>query len=86
MPRARSAPTNLSVDNIDLQRFTTNREPVSDIDLDFSVPIGFASVDFSSQDLDFSENRDSVTPTSAVSEFFYQKRGNSLKFIKIHLI
>lgn len=73
VPRARSAPTNLSIDNIDLQRPSTSRDSVSD-DLDFSTPIRFASVDLSSQDMDFSitsdSGRDSLTPTSAVSENF----------------
>lgn len=68
VPRARSAPTNLSIDNIDLQRPSTSRDSVSD-DLDFSTPIRFASVDLSSQDMDFSitsdSGRDSLTPTSA---------------------
>lgn len=76
VPRARSAPTNLSIDSIDFQRSSTSQDLVSD-DLDFSTPIGFASVDLSSQDLDFSiasdSSRDSLTPTSAVSEIFYQK-------------
>lgn len=73
VPRARSAPTNLSIDNIDLQRPSTSRDSVSG-DLDFSTPIRFASVDLSSQDMDFSitsdSGRDSLTPTSAVSENF----------------
>lgn len=80
MPRVRSAPTNLSLDNIDLQRSTTSRDrdPVPD-DHDLSVSMGFASVDLSNQDLDFLDgNRDSVTPTSAVSNIQSELRSRKI--------
>lgn len=66
MPRARSTPTNLSIDGIDLQRSATGPETVLE-DHDSSNPLGFSSIDLSGQDLDFTTVADSNTPTSAVS-------------------
>lgn len=74
--RARSSPTNLSVENIDLQnrgsRSSFSRNSVSDDSHDFSGPLMFGSIDISAQSLDFSitphSPKESLARQSAVSE------------------
>ena len=74
--RARSSPTNISVENIDLpnrgSRTSFSRSSVSDEPHDFAGPMMFGSIDVSGQNLDFSiathSPKESLARQSAVSE------------------
>lgn len=75
--RARSSPTNMSVENIELpnrgSRTSFSRNSVSDEHHDYAGPMMFGSIDISGQNLDFSieqhsPKESSLARQSAVSE------------------
>ncbi|XP_050365685.1 U-box domain-containing protein 51 [Argentina anserina] len=85
--RTRSAPMNLSLDNIDIQNETGSRSSISSArnstaeEYEFSVPIhSFGSVDISSQNLDFSSSpRDSSRQSAREIEAEMKRLKQELK-------